>query len=104
MRTRTSPTSSVRQVAPPVSPEWSVAGTCDWDNTYHGWLVDDVNDGSCVYSEFLDAGIWNVQAYACNTGVWTDYWWGDRDGDHFTFILLCRDYGCIPNWIVNYGY
>lgn len=84
--------------------EWSVGGTCDWDNTYHGSLLDAATDGSCVYSEFIDAGYWNVQAYACTTGVWIDYWKWDYDGDFYSQLIMCRDYNCFSYWVDNYGY
>jgi hypothetical protein len=79
-------------------------GTCDWDNVYHGWLNDRVTDGSCVWSEYIDAGVWNVQAVSCVTGAWLDYWKFDRDGDFFSYINLCRNQGCGFNWPASYGY
>jgi hypothetical protein len=84
--------------------EWNVGGTCDWDNTYHGWLQDSVTDGSCVYSEFVDAGWWNVQGYACDTGAWIDYWKWDNNGDFYSQMIICRDWDCFPGWVDNYGY
>ena len=86
--------------------EWSISGTCDWDNVYHGNLLDAVDDGSCVWSEFIDDGVWNIQAYACTTGVWSDYWKFDRNGDYFSYINLCRAYGCYTSgsWPWNIGY
>jgi len=84
--------------------ESSAGGTCDWDNTYHGWLQDSVTDGSCVYAEFVDAGYWDVQAYACTTGAWIDYWKWDYDGDYYSQTTICRDYDCYPWWVDSYGY
>jgi hypothetical protein len=86
--------------------EWDYAGTCDWDNTYHGWLNDSIADGSCVWAEFIDAGYWNVQHYECNTGGWSDFWKWDIDGDNFSWELMCRNQGCLGNgaWQANWSY
>lgn len=84
--------------------EANVSGTCDWDNTYHGWLQDSVTDGSCVYALFIDDGNWDVQAYACTTGAWIDYWKWDYNGDYYSQTTICRDYDCFPVWVESHGY
>ena len=86
--------------------EWNYQGTCDWDNTYHGWLIDNVTDGSCVWAEYIDDGWWGVQAYTCTTGAWIDYWKWDNNGDFSSSLNLCRNQGCYTGgyWPWSSGY
>src|SRR5262245_58462240 len=85
--------------------QWADGGTCDWDNTYHGWLNDSITDGSCVWAEVIDAGSWGVQGWECNTGGWSDFWKWDYDGDFFSYLAMCRNQGCWANqWVGNWPY
>ena len=80
------------------------SATCNNDGIYAGEVGDFLNDGSCVWVQFIEWGTGTyTQQTSCSTTTWASYLWYDQTGNTDALIRLCRNQGCTTAEVTN-GY
>ena len=78
--------------------------TCNNDSQYTGLLLDPVNDGSCVYANYLELYAYSAtQGTACTTGAWTQYDYSDSIGSNSVLVSVKTSY-LSDSWVTSSGY
>jgi hypothetical protein len=76
--------------------------TCNADGIYAGKVRDGVDDGSCVWVQFIEWGTGTyTQQTSCSTTSWSNYLWYDQTGNTDALIRLCRNQGCTTAEVTN---